>query len=103
MPGGSGTNIHKVTTLGTVGEIDAKESGTWYYMAGTNGGIESVPGRLVGSFFFAHDGDGTVQFNGGDIITIRAGAGITINPKGNLRNPTVEMSPTIDYMLEYVV
>jgi hypothetical protein len=102
MHGGSGTNIVKVHTTGTVGAIDAKESGAWHYMAGENGGVKAVPGRMVGSFFYAHGAAGTVEIDGGETIYIRAGVGININPKGNLQNPTIEMSASIDYMIEYV-
>lgn len=103
MSSGSGSNVQKVTTLGTVGEIDAKESGDWDYVAGTGGGTEVISGRVVGAFFYAHNSAGTVQIDGGDIIQIRRNVGITLNTKGNLQSPTIVMSPSIDYMIEFVI
>jgi hypothetical protein len=103
MPvGGSGTNIQKVNIMGTGGTIDAQESGEWDYYAGSGGGTKVVNGRMTGSFFYAHNTDGTVTIDGGDPIPIRRGVGITVNPKGNLRNPTIVMSASIDYMIEFV-
>lgn len=103
MSGGSGSAVQKVHTLGTVGEIDAKESGTWDYVSGTGGGTEVISGRVVGAFFYAHNAAGTVQIDGGSLVQIRRNIGITLNPKGNLLNPTIVMSGSIDYMIEYVV
>lgn len=100
--GGSGTGIQKVTIVGTGGAIDTKESGDWDYVSGTGGGTEVVVGRMVGSFFFANAADGTITIDGGSTITVRAGCGIAINPKGNLLNPTIVMSGSVDYMIEYV-
>jgi hypothetical protein len=101
--GGSGSNVQKVTTIGAVGAIDAKESGDWDYVAGTGGGTEVVAGRMVGSYFYANSATGTMTIDGGKTITIRANVGIAINPKGNLINPVIVMSSSIDYMIEFVV
>lgn len=103
MNGGSGSNVQKVALVGTGGAIDAKESGDWDYIAGTGGGTESITGRMVGSFFFANKFSGTVTIDGGNTITIRKNVGISINPKGNLLSPTIVMSSSIDYMIEFVV
>lgn len=102
MPHANGYGVQKVTVLGSSGTLDRQTTGSWAYSAGTGGGTVNITGRVVGSFFHAEGGAGTVTIDGGDTITIRTGGTIALNPQGNLVNPTIVMSGTIDYMIEYV-
>jgi hypothetical protein len=50
---------------------------------------------------FAAGVDGSFNVNGGNTITVRNGAGVDINPGGNVVAPTVNwVSGTIDVVIE---
>lgn len=74
------------------------------YKAGTGGGtVEFNDGKLNVVFSincYAHDADGTLQIDGGDIITIRSGIAYHATFNGMLRNPVIVMSESIDYVIE---
>lgn len=85
------------------------ESGAWGYAAGTSG-TETLTGgkRVLQITAIALEAAATLTINGGDTITIPYGStdsvssSITIEPKGNLTDPTLIFTGTDSYFIEFV-
>lgn len=108
---GSTTDAAVVTDVnGTVSaklrglvKIAANGYGTWNYAANTlnNTGSVTGSGKCIGIRVFAAGTDSEFNINGGDTIKVRSGAGVDVNPGGNLTAPTVNwVSGTIDIVIE---
>ncbi len=81
----------------------ANTYGTWNYTASTlnNTGSVSGTGKCVGIRVFAAGTDSEFNINGGNTIRVRSGAGVDVNPGGNIVAPTVNwVSGTIDVIIE---
>ena len=84
-------------------KIAAQTYGTWNYVSGTLSGAGSLTGsgRCTGIRVFAAGENGTFNVNGGNTITVRNGAGVDINPAGNVTAPTVNwVSGVLDVVIE---
>lgn len=85
------------------------QSGTWGYASGTSG-TEVLTGgkRVLQITAIALEAAATITINGGDTITIPYGStdsvssSITIEPKGNLTDPTLVFTGTDSYLVEFV-
>ncbi len=87
----------------------SNNAGTWGYNSGTSGTLTLTGGkRVLQITAIALEAGGTIQINGGDTITIPYGAtdkvssSLTIEPKGNLTNPTIVFTGTDAFFCEYV-
>lgn len=84
-------------------KIAANGYGTWNYAANTlnNTGSVTGSGKCIGIRVFAAGTDSEFNINGGDTIKVRGGAGVDVNPGGNITAPTVNwVSGTIDIVIE---
>jgi hypothetical protein len=83
-------------------KMAANNYGTWNYAAATlSSGSLAGTGKCIGIRVFAAGIDGSFNVNGGNTIAVRNGAGVDINPAGNLVAPTVNwVSGTIDVVIE---
>lgn len=101
-----------LTTIDTVldtlaGKVPDQE-GTWSYYAGTAGTV-NVTGRVLQVTAIALEAAASFTINGGDTITIPYGTtdkvstALTVEPKGNLVDPTVIFTGTTAYFIEVVV
>lgn len=77
--------------------------GKWGYAAGVSGSVD-IPDqkRVLQITAVAKGADGEFTINGGDVVPVPDGAGITIEPKGNLVAPTLVFTGTVGYFVEYV-
>ncbi len=73
-----------------------KSDGSWGYNAGVNGTVTLTSNkRVLQITAIALEGSGTITINGGDAIPLpygssdRVSSSITIEPQGNLVNPTI--------------
>lgn len=96
LPAGAAT---EATLAGIKTDID-KNYGTWSYYSGINGSV-GVTGRVVGISAYSALG-GTLTINGGATVTLPIGVAISIEPKGNLVNPTIVFTGTSTYFVEVV-
>lgn len=105
-------NSTPTTQLGIVvrSPLDGKvpdEEGVWDYVAGTDG-TEVIPagGRVLGIAVSVMASGATVTINGGDAIPIPwltgTVQGVEIAPRGNLVAPTIILSGTAAYLIEFV-
>jgi hypothetical protein len=107
---GATTDAAVITdTTGTVSgklrglvKMAANNYGTWNYVSGTiSSGSVTGSGKCIGIRVFAAGIDGSFNVNGGNIITVRNGAGVDINPGGNVVAPVVNwVSGTLDVVIE---
>jgi len=83
-------------------KIAANGYGTWNYVAGTiSSGNLTGSGKCIGIRVFAAGIDGSFNVNGGNTIAVRNGAGVDINPGGNVVAPSVNwVSGTLDVVIE---
>lgn len=84
-------------------KIAANGYGVWNYVSTSLSGAGSLTGsgKCIGIRVFAAGIDGSFNVNGGNTITVRNGAGVDVNPGGNLVAPTVNwVSGTIDVIIE---
>lgn len=94
---------------GTQTVTDAQAAGTWGYNAGTAGTLVLTGSkRVLHITAIALEAAATLTINGGDTITIPYGATdsvsseLTIEPRGNLTDPTLVFTGTTAYFVEYV-
>lgn len=104
---GAATAANQTTGNTSLASIDGKlpdEAGTWGYAAGTSGTLTVGAGRRVLHISVVAPSltAATMTINGGQTITIPAGASLTVSPKANLTNPTLVMTGTSSYFVEYV-
>ena len=90
-------------TLDTIANDLALTIGTWKYYSGIAGTVTVGAGeRILG--IAAHTSvAGTVQINGGSLITIPANVSVGIEPEGNLVAPTIIFTGTDTYLVETVL
>ena len=83
-------------------KMAANTYGTWNYVAGTiSSGSLTGSGKCIGIRVFAAGIDGSFNVNGGNTIAVRNGAGVDINPGGNVTAPQVNwVSGTLDVVIE---
>lgn len=81
---------------------DRTMPGEWGYQSGTGGTLALASGvRLVALRVFAPT-DGTLTINGGNPITVRAGAGFDWSPAVDLRGVTVAFAAGMDWFAETI-
>lgn len=77
--------------------------GTQGYTAGTGGATVALTGKkLISVTVYANGSTGTMTIAGGDTITIRSGASFSFKPATPYVAPTLVMSASLDYMIEWV-
>jgi hypothetical protein len=83
--------------------------GAWGYSSGTSGTVTLTGGkRVLQITAVALEAAGSFTINGGDVIALPYGSSdkvsteITIEPQGNLTNPTIVFTGTDSYFVEYV-
>lgn len=91
-----GTQI--VTISGSV----AQEYGTWGYSAGISGSVSLVGAKRILAITAHCTTAGTVTINGGTPIPVAALSALSIEPKGNLVDPSIIFTTTDSYFVEYV-
>lgn len=96
-------------SLSTVSGQDL-QTGTWGYNAGVSGTLTLTGNkRVLQITAIAEEAAASFTINGGDTITLPYGStdkvssAITVEPKGNLLNPTIIFSSTKAYFVEWVV
>lgn len=77
--------------------------GTWKYYAGVSGPVAVGAGERVMGIAAHASVAGTVQINGGPIITIPANVSVGIEPQGNLTAPVIIFTATDTYIVETVI
>ena len=81
--------------------------GAWGYAAGT-AGTENITGRVLQITAIALDSSATISVNGGASITVpysvanKTGSSLSIEPRGNLIDPSITFTGTASYFVEYV-
>lgn len=83
--------------------------GTWGYTAGVSGTVTMTGSKRVLSITaIAQGAAASFTVNSGDTVTLpydtlsRAGSAVTLEPKGNLTDPTIVFTSTKSYVIEYV-
>lgn len=78
--------------------------GSWVYeSANLTSGSLTGRGRCRAIRVFANGQDGSFQVNGGDVINVRNGTGLDVNPGGQVEAPTVSwVSGDLDVFIEGV-
>ena len=86
----------------------ASQTGTWGYNSGISGTLTLTGGKKILQITaIGEEASATIQINGGDTITLPYGStdkvssSITIEPKGNLVDPTIIFTNTKAYFCEY--
>lgn len=106
QPVQDGGNINVVNFPASQTVTD-NEDGTWSYAAGTSG-TESITGRVLQITAIALESSASISINGGASITIpystenKTGSSLTVEPKGNLINPSITFTGTASYFIEFV-
>jgi hypothetical protein len=78
-------------------------TGTPGYTSGTGGVTTTLTGkRMVSITVYAQTSAGTMTINGGNTITVRAGASFTFKPAIPYSEPVLVLSSSLDYMIEWV-
>jgi hypothetical protein len=104
---GAATAANQTTTNNSLSSIDGKlpdVSGTWGYLAGTSGTVSVAANKRILQITAAAQPllAASMTINGGQTITIPAGASVTITPKANLVAPTIVFTSTATYFVEFV-
>ena len=107
--GTSGSSLTEDRVREIIGEEDMA-TGDWGYLSGVDG-TEVLTGnkRVLRITATALEASGSIQINGGDSVPIPYGASdsvstsLTIEPMGNLEDPTIIFTDTDSYFIEYVV
>ncbi len=78
------------------------ETGAWGYKAGASG-TPAIPAgaRVLGIAAHATTA-GSMTINAGDSIPVPANSAIEFAPRGNLTAPTIVLTGTDSYLIEYV-
>lgn len=97
-------------TLEELKDLINTEYGTWGYSSGISGTLVLTGGKKILQISaIAEELSATVKINGGDDILLPYGTSdkvsstITIEPKGNLVNPTIVFTNTKSYFCEWVI
>lgn len=109
---GTWTEANSAAIAASTASVDGKlpdVSGTWGYNSGVSGTLVLSGGkRVLQITAIAEEAAATITINGGDTITLPYGttdkvsSAITIEPKGNLTNPTIIFTATKAWFVEYV-
>ena len=97
------TNGATENTLDTLVADLALKIGTWKYYAGVAGTVTVGAGERVMGIAAHASVAGTVQIDGGPIITVPSNVAVGIEPEGNLVAPTVVFIGTDTYIIETVL
>jgi hypothetical protein len=77
--------------------------GTWKYYAGVAGTVTVGAGERIMGIAAHASVAGSVQINGGPVITIPANVSVGIEPQGNLTAPIIIFTGTDTYIIETVL
>lgn len=80
--------------------VDA-QVGAWGYLAGVSG-TAVVSGRILQISATTGDNPASFTIDGGDTIVIPSNQHLTVEPRGNLVDPTLVFSGTASYFVEFV-
>jgi hypothetical protein len=82
------------------------QTGTWDYEAGTSGvGAVTLTGtgHAIQGVRIRADAAATFNIDGGDTVTLKKNEIFTLNPNGQLSDPTINvLSGTIEWFIEFV-